>query len=79
MEHILNQILNELKEMKKEQSEIKSDIKEIKTEQQQIKQAVLETNESVKRLESIQESQQHIIDLLSARSIQHEAELKRIK
>ncbi|KYD23906.1 hypothetical protein B4113_3271 [Geobacillus sp. B4113_201601] len=44
-----------------------------------IKRAVLDTSDSIKRLEEIQESQQHIIDLLSVRSIQQEAELKRIK
>lgn len=65
MEETLKLILNELKEIKQEQS--------------QIKQAVFETNDSVKRLESIQESQNRIIELLSARSIQQEAELKRIK
>lgn len=69
---ILLQILNELKEIRKDQQEMKQ-------EQQQIKLAVIETNEAVKRLESIQKSQHNIIELLSARSIQHEAELKRIK
>jgi hypothetical protein len=44
-----------------------------------IKRAVLDTSDSIKRLEEIQENQQHIIDLLSARSIRQEAELKRIK
>ncbi|KJE26166.1 hypothetical protein LG52_2989 [Geobacillus kaustophilus] len=44
-----------------------------------IKRAVLDASDSIKRLEEIQENQQRIIDLLSARSIQHEAELKRIK
>ncbi|MFS0575983.1 hypothetical protein AB1K83_10125 [Sporosarcina sp. 179-K 3D1 HS] len=51
----------------------------LESEQQLIKQAVLETNERVKRLEGIQESQHRLIELLSARSIQHEAELKRIQ
>jgi len=51
----------------------------LEAEQQLIKQAVLETNESVKRLESIQESQHRIIELLSVRSIEQEAQLKRIK
>lgn len=51
----------------------------IEIEQQQIKQAVLETNEKVNRLEAIQESQHHIIELLSVRSIQQEAELKRLQ
>lgn len=58
---------------------IETEQQEMKIEQQQIKQAVMETNESMKRLEQIQVDQQRIIELLSARSIQHEAELKRIK
>lgn len=44
----------------------------IEFEQQPIKLAILETNEKVKRLVAIQESQHHIIELLSASSIQHE-------
>jgi hypothetical protein len=36
-------------------------------------------NESVKRLEAIQEQQHRIIEMLSARSIEQEAALKRIK
>lgn len=51
----------------------------IEIEQQQIKQAVLETNEKVNKLEAIQESQHRIIELLSVRSIQQEAELKRLQ
>lgn len=50
----------------------------LEIEQTQIKQAVLETNETVKRIELIQEQQHSIIELLSARSIEHEAKLKRI-
>lgn len=51
----------------------------LELEQTQIKQAVLETNETVKRMEVIQEQQHTIIDLLSARSIEQEAKLKYIK
>lgn len=51
----------------------------IEIEQQQIKQAVLETNEKMNKLEAIQESQHRIIELLSVRSIQQEAELKRLQ
>ncbi|NOV00486.1 hypothetical protein GC097_10700 [Paenibacillus sp. LMG 31457] len=50
----------------------------LELEQTQIKQAVLETNETVKRIELVQEQQHAIIELLSARSIEHEAKLKRI-
>jgi flagellar capping protein FliD len=50
----------------------------IEDEQQQIKQAVLETNATVKRIEVIQDQQHRIIELLSTRSIEQEAMLKRI-
>jgi archaellum component FlaC len=50
----------------------------IEIDQIQIKQAVLETNATVKRIELIQEQQHSIIELLSARSIEHEAKIKRI-
>lgn len=50
----------------------------LELEQTQIKQAVLETNETVKRIEVIQEQQHRIIELLSARSIEQEAKIKRI-
>ncbi|WP_231575374.1 hypothetical protein [Paenibacillus sp. FSL P4-0081] len=44
-----------------------------------IKRAVLDTNERVIRMESILENQHRIIELLSARSIEQEALIKRIK
>lgn len=72
-------IENEQQQIIGKVSTIENEQQIMKAEQQQIKQAVMETNESMKRLEAIQESQHRIIDLLSARSIQHEAELKRIK
>lgn len=58
---------------------IGSDVSAIKEEQQLIKQAVMETNQAVQRLESIQDQQHRIIEMLSVRSIEHEAELRRIK
>ena len=72
MEQQLNEILSEMKKYNQQ-------LDRMEQEQQLIKQAVLETNDHVKRLEGIQESQHRIIELLSARSIQQEAELKRIK
>lgn len=51
----------------------------IKTEQTLIKQAVLETNDIVHRLELNQEKHERILDLLSRRSIEQEAELKKMK
>ncbi|OPH54576.1 hypothetical protein BC351_31875 [Paenibacillus ferrarius] len=50
----------------------------LEVEQSQIKQAVLETNETVKRMEVIQEQQHAIIQLLSVRSIEQEAKIKHI-
>lgn len=57
---------------------IDSRLDRIEIEQTQVKQAVLETNATVKRIELIQEQQHSIIELLSARSIEHEAKIKRI-
>ncbi|BFH15020.1 histidine kinase [Paenibacillus melissococcoides] len=85
-DQLLKQILAELKDMKVEQQatnqrldRMETEMKEMKDEQQLIKRAVMETNESVKRLETIQEQQHRIIELLSFRSIEQEAALKRIK
>ncbi|MCD9022507.1 hypothetical protein [Cohnella silvisoli] len=61
------------------QEEILPRLDWIENEQALIKRTVLETNDSVKRLEAIQESQHRIIELLSVRSIEQEAQLKRIK
>ncbi|MNO07301.1 hypothetical protein D3C76_1851590 [compost metagenome] len=58
---------------------MKQDIQEIKEDQHLIKRAVLDTNERVMKMESVLENQHRIIELLSTRSIQQEAELKRIK
>ncbi|UKS26122.1 hypothetical protein LOZ80_32005 [Paenibacillus sp. HWE-109] len=55
---------------------IDSRLDKLELEQSQIKQAVLETNKTVKRMELIQEQQHSIIELLSARSIEHEAKMK---
>lgn len=69
----------ELQEIKEEQQEMKQDLLEMKQDQVLIKRAVLETNDRLKNVETILENQHRIIELLSARSIQQEAELKRIK
>lgn len=92
---LLEQILQELKEMRTEQQTLDKRISTIETNMatkqdvvdiSAIKVAVLETNtdvkeikHSVQKLEQIQVDQQRIIELLSARSLQQEAELKRIK
>lgn len=59
-------------------NELDTRLDRIEIDQIQIKQAVLETNATVKRIELIQEQQHSIIELLSARSIEHEAKIKRI-
>ncbi|KOS64257.1 hypothetical protein FJQ98_10350 [Lysinibacillus agricola] len=81
----MEEVLSELKQINHRLDSIENRLESVENrleivefEQQQIKQAVLETNEKVNRLVTIQESQHRIIELLSARSIQHEAELKRM-
>lgn len=74
----MEEVLSELKQINQRLDSIENHLEIVEFEQQQIKQAVLETNEKVNRLAVIQESQHRIIELLSARSIEHEAELKKI-
>lgn len=74
----MEEVLSELKQINQRLDSIENRLEIVKFEQQQIKQAVIETNEKVNRLAVIQESQHRIIELLSARSIEHEAELKKI-
>ena len=77
-EVLLREILSEISGIKQEMSGMKQDIQFLKDEQAQIKQAVLETNERVKQLTDRQDNQHAIIDILSSRSIEHEALLKRV-
>lgn len=72
---IFKQILDELKELKSDVKEIRAVASDITL----IRQAVLETNETVKRIESNQERQERILDILAVRSIEQEAEIKRLK
>ncbi|MEY9977762.1 hypothetical protein [Lysinibacillus sp. RC79] len=74
----LDSIENRLESVENRLESVENRLEVVEFEQQQIKQTVLETNEKVNRLAAIQESQHRIIELLSARSIQHEAELKRM-
>ncbi|QUL57705.1 hypothetical protein KDC22_15200 [Paenibacillus tritici] len=71
-------IKEELSPIREELASVNERLDRLETEQTLIKQAVLDTNERVKRIEEIQESQHEIIELLSARSIEQEAKLKRI-
>ncbi|GEM_PF-1557407 len=78
VENHLNSVDNRLESVENRLESVENRLEIVEFEQQQIKQAVLETNEKVNRLAVIQESQHRIIELLSARSIQQEAELKKI-
>jgi hypothetical protein len=75
----LKPVNEQLKELRTEQQAMRQDIQEIKEDQHLIKRAVLDTNDRVMKMESVLENQHRIIELLSTRSIQQEAELKRIK
>ncbi|GLC87869.1 hypothetical protein [Lysinibacillus piscis] len=86
MENVLQQILQEIKEIKESNKamnqrfdSIEHRLDSIELEQHQIKQAVFETNDKITQLQSFQESQHRVIELLSARSIQQEADLKKIQ
>jgi hypothetical protein len=82
MEEKLDLILKELQNLNTRVTRIEEstvDIPAIKVATLETHTDVREIKHSVKQLEQIQVDQQRIIDLLSARSIHHEAELKRIK
>ncbi|WP_339256359.1 hypothetical protein [Paenibacillus sp. FSL P2-0136] len=74
----LDRIETEQQNMKQDQQTIKQDLQTMMQDQEQIKRAVLETNERLINVESLLENQHRIIELLSARSIEQEAKLKRI-
>ena len=74
----LDSIDNRLESVENRLESVENRLEIVEFEQQQVKQAVLETNEKINRLAVIQESQHRIIEILSARSIQHEAEIKKI-
>jgi archaellum component FlaC len=71
-DELLKQILEKL-------NKIDNDIQELKADNPLIKQAVLETAETVKRIESNQERHERILEILSVRSIEQEADIKRLK
>jgi chromosome segregation ATPase len=78
MDSKLGQMESRLDKVDAKLDQMESKLDRIESEQTQIKQAVLETNEIVKRLEVVQDQQATIINLLSARSLLHEAKLQRI-
>ncbi|ASA21272.1 hypothetical protein [Paenibacillus donghaensis] len=77
MDNDLVQLLRSV--IREESGPVNERLDRMETEQTLIKQAVLDTNERVKRIEEVQESQHKIIELLSVRSIDQKAQLKRIK
>lgn len=82
MKNNVTDLNNDIAEVKNDITDLNNDIAEIKKQTEDIpaiKVAALETNEIVERIESAQESHEHTLDLLSRRSIDQEAELKRIK
>ncbi|AXM89283.1 hypothetical protein CI793_01100 [Anoxybacillus ayderensis] len=81
----LNELQAEINNMKQtvatkqdlENMVTKEDLKAMATKQdlKMIQQAVLETNEIVKNIEANQKRQERILDVLSKRSIEHEAQI----
>lgn len=65
--------------LKQDVSVLKQDVAGLKQDMAQVMQASLETNQIVTRMEATQEGHERILDLLSRRSIEQEANLKRIK
>ncbi|RXT06967.1 hypothetical protein [Ammoniphilus sp. CFH 90114] len=65
-EKILLQILEELKEIKADQKEMKQILVESRTE----------ARSEAKQLATIQNRQQRVIEMLSSRSVQNEADIK---
>lgn len=79
MEDRLDGIETEQREIKQDLSQIADNQQKLSVDMEMVKSAVLETNERVINIESMLENQHTIIELLSARSIEQEAKLKRIK
>jgi hypothetical protein len=85
-EPLLTLILNEVREIKSELKEVKEDVRVLKedvvslhNEQKSIKVAIIELSQAVSRIEENQKVQAQIIELLSVRSIAHEAALRQHK
>ncbi|MCL6572626.1 hypothetical protein [Anoxybacillus ayderensis] len=83
LEAVLQQVLTKLNELQAEMNNMKQtmatkqDLENMATKQdlKMIQQAVLETNEIVKNIEANQKRQERILDVLSKRSIEHEAQI----
>ncbi|WP_238655154.1 hypothetical protein [Paenibacillus piscarius] len=79
MEDRLDGIETEQREIKQNLSQVADNQQKLSVDMEMVKRVVLETNERVINIESLLENQHTIIELLSARSIEQEAKLKRIK
>jgi septal ring factor EnvC (AmiA/AmiB activator) len=73
------ELKSEMQEMRLELSELKTDVAELKTDVAEIKVTLTKMQEMSSNVQTLVDRQMDIIDLLSARSIEHEAFLKRIK
>lgn len=75
----------DIQEIKSELADIKETVSVIVNDQKndvvklltKVDENILEVKSRVRNMENVQDRQHHVIDLLSARSIQHEAELRR--
>ncbi|MFD1850423.1 hypothetical protein [Oceanobacillus bengalensis] len=74
-----NSLKDDVNSLKSDVKVLKDDVKNLDSEQKQIKLAVVENNKILKRIELNQASQQQVIDLLSPRSIQQEADIKQLQ
>ena len=84
-EQLLQQILEKLNKMDDSIQKLQADVTDIPLIKQAIadipliKQVVIETADTVKRIESNQERHERILEVLSIRSIEQEAAINRIK
>ncbi|MED4350885.1 hypothetical protein P9265_00865 [Schinkia azotoformans] len=94
-EKILNKILEKIENVQEEMKEIKKEMKEMNERIENvestmatkkdveaipfIRQAVMDIDERTTRIEKTQEKHERTLDILSRRSIEQEAELRRIK
>jgi hypothetical protein len=84
MEETLKLILNELKELKEGQQELKKDVSSIKDNLinglgPYFESVEKHIDEKTEELKDTLEDQQRVIDTLAARSVKHESEIKDFK
>jgi peptidoglycan hydrolase CwlO-like protein len=85
-----NELKADVNELKADVNELKADVQDSKTRLKKVETVVIHipkhfevlensVGNEMKRLADIQERQQRTLDLLSARSVEHEAEIKALK